>query len=128
MKNLDFLNLFKIRASWGQAGNDRVGYYDYLSTFDVSNTVYGGQSQAAMYPANYANADLKWENTTSVDLGLDLSFLKNRIQFNFDYYRNTTKSLLYDLQIPSTTGFTTTKTNVGKIRNTGWEIDFDKRF
>lgn len=125
MKNLDFLNLFKIRASWGQAGNDRVGYYDYLSTFDVSNTVYGGQSQAAMYPANYANADLKWENTTSVDLGLDLSFLKNRIQFNFDYYRNTTKSLLYDLQIPSTTGFTTTKTNVGKIRNTGWEIDLN---
>lgn len=125
MKDLDFLNLLKIRFSWGQAGNDRVGYYDYLSTFDVGNTVYGGQAQATMYPANYANADLQWENTTSIDLGLDISLLKNRIQFNFDYYKNSTNSLLYDLQIPSTTGFSKTKTNIGKIQNSGWEIDLN---
>jgi TonB-linked SusC/RagA family outer membrane protein len=119
----DLVTLLKLRASWGLAGNDQIGYNDYLSTFSVTNAVYGGQAQAGMYPNNFANPDLKWESTESKDFGLDLSMVKNRIQFNFDYYINTTKSMLYNLQIPATTGFSTMRTNLASLRNYGWEAE-----
>ena len=77
-----------------------------------------------MSPANFANPDLKWESTQTIDLGFDLSLFKNRIQLNFDYYVNTTKDLLYNLQLPATTGFSTMRTNLATIENRGWEIDF----
>lgn len=119
----NIVNLLKLRASWGLAGNDQIGYNDYLSTFSVTNAVYGGQSQSGMYPNNYANPDLKWESTESKDFGFDLSMFKNRIQFNLDYYKNTTRNMLYQLQIPATTGFSTMRTNLASVENSGWEAE-----
>jgi len=123
LKDFKPLTLLKLRASWGISGNDQIGYNDYLSTFDVTNAVYGGQAQPGMYPKNLANPDLKWESTKSTDIGLDVSLFKNRFQFNFDYYVNKTEDLLYKLSVPATTGFTEMRTNLASLENKGWEID-----
>lgn len=124
LKENPYISLLKLRGSWGLAGNDQIGLYDYLSTFDIITGVYGNEVQSGMIPGNFANPDLKWESTRSIDVGLDLSLFKNRIQVNFDYYVNTTRDLLYNLQLPATTGFETMRTNLATIENSGWEIDF----
>ena len=123
MKNIKWINLLKMRASLGTSGNDRIGDYEYLSQLATYYSAYGGTKQSGAAASNIANPDLKWEETQSVDLGFDLSAFRNRLQFNFDYYRNTTKNLLFNVPVPYTTGFESTLTNIGKIRNTGWEID-----
>ncbi len=123
MKDIKSINLLKLRASLGTSGNDRIGDYAYLSQLGTYYSAFGGTKQSGAAASNIANPDLKWEETQSLDLGFDLSAFKNRIQFNFDYYRNITKNLLFDVPVPYTTGFSSTLTNIGKIRNSGWEVD-----
>lgn len=123
MRHIKPVNLLKVRVSWGMSGNDRIGYSDYLSTYNTSNAVYNNSTAIAVYPGNYFNPDLKWETTKATDLGFDLSMFNNRIQLNFDYYINRTDDLLYSLQLPAATGFNTMRTNLASIENRGWEID-----
>ena len=68
------------------------------------------------------NADLKWEKTSGLNFGLDFAVLNNRISGNIEYYQTTTKDLLYAVSIPSITGFTSIMSNVGEIKNRGFEI------
>jgi TonB-linked SusC/RagA family outer membrane protein len=123
MKKIDQISLLKFRASWGLAGNDRIGYNDYLSMMSVTNGVYGGTAQTAVYPTNLANPDLKWESTEALNVGFDLSLFKNRVQLNLDYYRNVTRDMLYNLKVPSTTGFQSMRTNFASLENSGIELD-----
>lgn len=123
MKDLTAISLLKFRASWGMSGNDRIGYSDYLSTYETGNVAYGNASQIAIYPTNYANQDLKWETTKAYNFGFDLSMFKNRVQLNVDYYINRTDDLLYSLQLPAPTGFNSMRTNLAAIENRGWEVD-----
>ena len=123
MKNAAWVNLLKVRASYGTSGNDRIGDYAYLSQLGTYYAAFGEAKQLGAAASNVANPDLKWEETRSADIGFDLSAFRNRLQFNFDYYRNITTNLLFDVPIPYTTGFGSTLTNLGKIRNSGWEID-----
>ncbi len=123
MKNVNWINLLKIRGSFGTSGNDRIGDYEYMSQLGTYYSAYGETKQSGAAAANIANQDLKWEQTQSIDFGFDLSAFRNRLQFNFDYYTNTTKNLLFDVPVPYTTGFGSTLTNIGKIRNSGWEVD-----
>ena len=123
MKNIKSINLLKVRSSFGTSGNDRIGEYAYLSQLGTYYSAFGGTKQLGAAGSNIANPDLKWEETQSFDLGLDLSGLHNRVQFNFDYYKNDTKNLLFNVPVPYTTGFESTLTNIGKVRNSGWEVD-----
>jgi TonB-linked SusC/RagA family outer membrane protein len=123
LKPVEWLSLLKIRAAWGKAGNDRIGNYDYLARMAIENTTWNNTKQAGMIPNNVENNNLQWESTVTTDIGFDLSAFKNRIQFNFDYYINATDKLLFNVPIPSTTGFDSYRTNLGKVENRGWEID-----
>lgn len=123
MENLDWISLLKLRAAWGMAGNDRIGDYAYMAMLGTYNTSWGDKVVSGVAPNRIANEDLQWESTKTLDFGLDFSALKNRIQFNFDYYINTTDNLLFSVPIPYTTGFSSYTTNVGSIRNKGWEMD-----
>ena len=127
MKQFDWLSLLKVRASWGKAGNDRIGNYDYMSLLRVDNTAWNNSIQAGLAPNNLGNDNLKWETTTTTDMGFDLSVLKNRVQFNFDYYNNRTTNLLFNAPVPNSTGFSSFRTNLGEIQNKGWEIDINTR-
>lgn len=123
LRDVQWIDLLKIRASYGTSGNDRIGNYAYMAQLSTYNAAYGETLQAGAAASNIANADLKWEQTGSLDIGLDFSAFHNRLQFNFDYYVNTTKNLLFDVPTPYTTGFESQLTNIGKVRNKGWEID-----
>lgn len=123
MKDVNWINLLKVRASYGTSGNDRIGDYAYMAQLASYPAAYGNAIQNGAAASNIANADLKWEQTGSLDLGFDFSAFHNRLQFNFDFYSNTTKNLLFNVPVPFTTGFDSKLTNIGKIRNQGWEID-----
>ncbi len=113
------LNDGKLRFSWGQTGNEAIGNYISKGEFSVGKNYldYSGSAPAVM-----PNDALTWETTTQYDVGLDLSFFKNRIILNTDLYLKKTKDLLFDVPIPETTGFYYITQNVGNIENKGLEF------
>jgi len=111
----------KLRYSYGTLGNDASGNYEHLQRIVVGTTQYNGVG-GAMLTDKFSNNTIRWENTTTENWGLDLSFLKGRLGLTTDYYIKTTSDLLYDRQLPKETGFTTMKVNLGTIENRGLEI------
>lgn len=115
----------KIRASYGITGNQEIGNYKSLPQLisDSSNNYTNGSSEGIYngYYETVGNPKLKWERTTQIDLGFDLS-LWNRLNVTFDYYTRTTNDLLYEVPIPSTSGYTSALSNVGKVGNKGFEF------
>lgn len=116
----------KLRLSYGVSGNNRIADYLYLNTFS-SNARYAldealhlGYSAAAL-----ANKNLKWETTTSKNIGLDLGFLENRVMLTVDAYENFVTDLLINVPIPSTTGYRTQLQNVGNTSNRGLEFQLN---
>ncbi|HYW96367.1 MAG TPA: TonB-dependent receptor [Bacteroidales bacterium] len=99
----------KIRASWGILGNDvSVPQFMYLSTWSgtgISHSFDGTSTQQAGYwLAVFGNKNLKWEENTQIDLGLDLSFFRNRLTFSYDYYNRQTRDMLYRGDLPLSSG------------------------
>ncbi len=116
-----FLTDGKLRFSWGQTGNDRVGNYDYLQLVTQGTNSYNGVAGASL-STNLGNRAIKWEATEQKNAGLDLSMLKGKISLAVDYYIKTTHDLLYSKPLPSQNGSTNTKVNVGTIETRGWEF------
>lgn len=111
----------KLRLSWGQTGNDRVGYYDYLQLISQANYSYNGVAGASL-TTGFGNPDLHWEATEQKNAGLDLNFFNGKLSLTADYYIKTTTGLLYDRPLPVETGFITKKVNLGSIETRGLEI------
>lgn len=115
---LEYVPFFKIRASYGLTGNAGIGNFGSLGLW--GGTSYGNQSGIA--PSQIPNTNLTWETTTQLDIGFDFGLLNNRITGEFDYYIKETEDLLLSVQIPSTSGFSTSLQNVGNLENKGWEF------
>ncbi len=121
------VDLFKLRASYGAVGNASIPSY---RTFDRLNV--GGAmvftagdkktTEAAATSSEPGNKDLKWETTKQLDLGFDLSLWKGRVNLIADFYKKDTQNLLYQRQVPNTSGFGSTWDNLGLLRNRGMEI------
>ncbi len=124
------INTLKLRASYGSTGNQEIGEYQSLSTLTSVKYLFGDQIVTGFTPARIANNNLSWEQTNQFDLGLDLGFLANRLLFTVDLYRKVTRNLLLDVQIPYTTGHTSSLQNYGSVQNQGVELglntDFEK--
>lgn len=121
LNDVKWLNLLKLRASYGSTGNsDGVGIYDAYGSF-AANYIYNGN--AGIKPSDMPNESLKWETTTQLDLGFDLSLLNNRIYLTADWYNKITNDLLYEQSLPNTTGFSSIWTNIGKVRFYGYDIE-----
>ena len=124
----------KVRGSYGIVGNDQIRNYAYLGLIGSgANYPIGGSVQPGTYPATIENLNLKWEESTQKNIGIDLSILKNRIQLTGDAYVKDTKDLLLDAPLPTSTGFNRAIQNIGQIRNQGLEIglktvNVDKNF
>ena len=116
-----YLDDGKFRISYGAIGNDRIGPYDAIQTYQFGNNYYNGVSGVATNPT-FGNSKLAWESVNQFNVGTDLSFLKGRITLTADFYNKITKNLLYSAQISSNTGFNTVKVNVGSIQNKGFEF------
>jgi TonB-dependent starch-binding outer membrane protein SusC len=113
----------KLRASYGTSGNNRIDDYLYLSVFNAS-AFYGINNQQVIgfAPVSLANGLLKWEATISRNIGLDVGLFNNRVQFSVDAYQNSSKDLLLDRVVPSTSGYTTQTQNIGETLNKGIEV------
>ncbi len=112
------LGSIKLRGSYGVTGNQGISNSAYLATYGSAN--YG--SLAGTSPNNFANPDLKWENTKEADIGIDWSMLSGRISGIADYYNKKTSNLLVSRPISGTSGFTSFADNVGNIENKGFEL------
>ena len=112
------MNTFKIRASYGQTGNNGIGLYDTYGAFVTGQ--YGGHS--TLLPSVMQNSGMKWETTTQLDLGLDLGFFNDRLRFIFDYYNKVTDNMLFSITLPDTGSLSSVKANVGKARFYGFEV------
>jgi TonB-linked SusC/RagA family outer membrane protein len=128
IKNMNIFSNLKMRLTYGVAGNNRISNNQYASTFkNVFYAADGTVSSVGLIPNATANPDLKWETTISRNLGFDVGFFENRITANVDLYSNTTKDLLLQTQIPSTSGYTTQFKNVGSTENKGIEVTLTTR-
>ena len=121
----DWLDQFKIRASWGKSGNAPSGTSPYIGTYNAIGNYMDG---SAIAPSKMQLNKLKWETSTEYDIGTDIALFKNRLTVTFDYYHKDTKDLLQkSVTIPASTGYASklAYTNSGKLRNEGWELRFD---
>ena len=120
----DVINNLKLRLGWGSTGNQNVSDWAYMALLSSKTTPWG----TGVLTANTANPDLKWETTTSYNVGLDLNLFDNRIEFIFDWYYKKTKDLLLQIPLPEYLGSygqgaaSNPWKNVGSLRNTGIEM------
>jgi len=112
----------KVRVSWGVNGNRDIGAYSALAQLESNKYYDGTQVQIGVYTNTLANPALVWEETQSINIGLDLGILENRINVTLDYYDMKTKSLLVDRTLPRITGFDNITTNIGELANKGVEF------
>ncbi len=124
MQDIKPISDLKLRLSYGQAGNNRIGDFLTSQLFQAGNASYyvNGTQVLGSSATSLANPSLKWEITTSRDLGLDLSLFNNRVQFTADAYYNTTNDLLINQPIPAILGYTTQQRNVGSTSGRGLEF------
>ena len=118
----DIFSNLKPRVSYGVNGNvNGLGNYEVYGTYALTGNTYGGET--GIYNKELVNTQLRWEQSQTFEAGLDMGFFNNRLSFILDYYSRTTKDLLTDLALPGYTGFDKIRTNLGSLRNTGFEME-----
>ena len=131
LKNINWLSFLKIRASYGEVGNERIGIYPYQATISFTNALF--YQNGVVVPLNggaqqdYAVEDISWETTSTKDIGLDAAFLKNRLTLTADYYQKRTNDILLALDIPLYLGYNKPFQNAGILDVKGWELELGWR-
>ena len=123
MQNQQLINIARLRLSYGITGSQNYAPYLAIRTYQD----YGGQSTQGWYGAYimaYGNPDLKWQKTNQWNIGADLDMWERRINVSFDFYNKVTDDLLADINLPLSSGFSSYKSNVGKVQNRGYEVSF----
>lgn len=125
IKKLAVISTLKLRYSWGITGNQAIQPYQTFATIGSgANYPYNGTDATDLgyYVASPANPNLKWENTTQNNYGIDLSFFNNRLNITADYYTKITRDLLMYRSLPNYTGYNNLIDNVGSMQNKGYEL------
>jgi len=119
----DTFSQLKLRASWGQTGNQEIGNYASQLTFGTGpNVVLGGTVLGSVVPQRIANPDLKWETTEQFNIGLDFGISGGRFSGSLDYFSKESKDLLFELPLPFSSGYASILSNVGEVKNSGIEF------
>ena len=118
----DILSDLKLRAGWGVLGNQSISYYSYQSVLEQANYSYGGTVNQGVAPVDGSNKDLKWETTKTLNIGLDLGFLRNQYTLSIEAYRKITSDILMKLPVSTLFGLSAPYQNAGKVKNTGLEF------
>ncbi len=120
----DVISSLKLRIGYGATGNNNIS--DYLYRTNVSQTIYpmnnSTTNAAYVLSGTLGNNELQWESLKSSNIGVDISFLKSRINLTAEWYNNEASNLLMLSTIPSSTGYTNQYQNIGRMRNRGWEF------
>jgi TonB-linked SusC/RagA family outer membrane protein len=109
----------KLKASYGENGNDQIGSYRYINYYNINNS----NNQVSLVPSSLGNADISWEKAGKFNIGVDFALLKNRISGSIEFYRNKTNDMLSWYPLPASFGYTGYYANVGNMVNKGIEID-----
>lgn len=127
LANNNLFSLLKLRASWGQVGNQNVPPFRYLApvTYQYTNYIFGNEEGVltpGAYPSRLANSNLQWETSEQTNIGLDATILDGKLNIAADWYNKTTKDWLIQTRIPATAGAEPPYINGGKVVNKGVEL------
>lgn len=124
----EYVSNLKLRASWGQLGNQQIDDYLSVSTYGGGSAYMFGNSIASGYEETImGNPFITWETSTNWNIGVDLGVLDNRLNFTFDWYKKVTDDILLALEEPSILGIVAPMQNAGAMENKGWEITMNWR-
>ena len=121
------ISALKLKAGYGETGNNAIGNYAALGQIGTDNYVFGDGFASGRTPTSIPNPDLSWEKTRQVDVGVEVGFLDDRLTLTTDVFRSITTDLLFEVPIARISGFGSTLTNVGRIRNRGLEVVLETR-
>ncbi|MDR0688353.1 MAG: TonB-dependent receptor [Prevotellaceae bacterium] len=122
LRGVEAISLLKLHASYGVTGNSEIPVYQSLATMSSGNALLNDGRVATSYTYRLANPDLKWERTNQFDIGFNLNFFRNRLNFDVSYYYKLTTDLLMSRPVPHSTGFSSVMDNIGSVSNIG--VDF----
>jgi TonB-linked SusC/RagA family outer membrane protein len=125
-KNVSFINNFKLRASWGQTGNDRINEYQYLAAYGFNSSGYtyvfnNNVENKILSETQIPNPNVTWEIATQSNVGFEGSILGGKLTFEADYFHNVRSQILIyrNASVPNTSGLTLPRENLGKVQNNG---------
>ena len=122
LKSVEAITNLKLRASYGETGNNNIGNYAHIATIDYESYVLADKGVGGFAPANIENALLTWEKQRAFNVGLDVSVFNSRVNLTADYFITRNHNLLLNVYVPQITGFNTSLQNIGEVENRGWEL------
>lgn len=123
MKAVSLINDLKLRGSYGSVGNNSTGDYQYIPKIALGQTYpFGGVITSGAAQLSASNPNLRWEKSTTMDLGLDMSLVQGKLTFTADYYDRYTDDILISVPVSSIYGLPAPTVNAGAVRNKGWEF------
>lgn len=123
----NFMPYLKLRASYGITGNQEIGSYVTQRFLSSSNIVFGNGLRPGIYPTSVGNPDLKWEETSQFDVGVEFGFLQERLSFIVDYYRKETTDMLLNVPLPHSSSTGSVTRNYGSVENQGFEFTMNSQ-
>lgn len=135
MEDVSFLNELKLRASWGNVGNQGgIGLYDYIQLMNLNYSggagssgypIIGTSPVVRVAPGNLVSLDRTWEKVSTTNFAMDVSVLNSRLSGSFELFQKNNNNMLIDRTYPAVLGTTAPKGNNGKLRTNGWEISLN---
>jgi TonB-linked SusC/RagA family outer membrane protein len=125
LKDFELITDMKFRLSYGETGSTAISPYQTLNLLRSGKIILNDDLVTTYSPSERMPGPLKWESTAQINIGLDFGMVDNKLKFTADYYIKNTRDLLNNVQMPSSTGYTTTTMNVGEMQNKGLELDVD---
>ncbi|MBE7169467.1 MAG: TonB-dependent receptor [Williamsia sp.] len=122
LQGVRMVSELKLRASYGKTGNNNIGNYAPISTVNYVKYTTGGAAIGGFVPAVIPNPDLTWETQQQFNGGIDLGLFGGRLAITVDHFVSRNKDLLLNVNIPTSTGFSTALKNIGEVKNNGWEF------
>ncbi len=122
LQNNNTISNLKLKASYGETGNQGIGTFGSISQTQLSNAIFGGNLTTGAAINTLDNADLTWETTAQLDAGFSLGLFNNRVSIEAGYYNKETTDLLLLVPVPSSSGFETALKNIGSMTNKGFEF------
>lgn len=117
--NIPWVNELKLKASYGENGNDAIGSYRYITYYSIVNS----NNNVSLTPSSLGNKNISWEKNGKFNVGIDFSLFQNRVWGSAEYYSNNTKDMLSWVPLPPSYGYSGYYDNIGNMLNNGFEFD-----
>lgn len=116
-----WVNMLKLKASYGSQGNDNIGYYLYTDTYSIENN----NGEIAVLFGQKGNPNITWETNTNLNIGTEFGFWNNRLSGSVDFFNRKTSDMLFAFSVPSSLGYSSYYANVGDMVNRGVEVELN---